>query len=235
VLVHLFSAHREIVLGMERFAHLVTPGDFSLTPQHFEKSRFLDIRTGDTFYPDFGEMHWFDTQIEEKYDGSAWVGDKRPDFYLVYPQLFRAFPDARVFFIYRDIAAVAASYQARARDQQGWPAGKDFRAAIGDWNLSMRLTADALRQKLAVFPVSYEDLFYSEVSVEPLFGRLGLEVTPLVEERIRDLREDARNLRAKRESLLTAEQLAEVRAGMEWTYYREVRQLNLLGGTDSGP
>ncbi|HND14369.1 MAG TPA: hypothetical protein PLN78_05270, partial [Pseudomonadales bacterium] len=88
-LAQLLSASDDIVMGMERFGHLESKGSFSLTPNHFEKERFFDVRDGDTFYGNFDEFHRHDKRIREKFDSCIYIGDKRPDLYECYDEIFQ--------------------------------------------------------------------------------------------------------------------------------------------------
>ena len=90
-LVQLLTGSPKIVLGMERYGHLVQPDNFRLSPAHFIKERFLTLERDDTFYDNLLDFHKFDPNFVEKIDECEWIGDKRPDLYESYDQLFEAF------------------------------------------------------------------------------------------------------------------------------------------------
>ncbi len=225
---HLFTAHYNIVLGMERFAHLVLPGQFRLSPEHFSRQRFLQVQPGDTFYNDFAEFHQFDTQIADKYDGCIYIGDKRPDLYLVYDQLFEAFPNCQVFFIYRDLLDVASSYQARSDAAQHWPVDRNYQAAIQEWHQSLRLTLTAIAKGYAVRPVNYADVFDADSCLAVIFELLELDMTASVHKRITGLRRRAAQLSASRQSYLSRTQQDEVNAARDTRLFDAIEQLNIL-------
>jgi len=227
-LTHLLAAHPRIVLGMERYAGLVGPDAFRLTPEHFAKQRFLKVAPGDTFYSDFHSVHWFDTEIPAKIDQCAYIGDKKPELYLVYDALFRAFPSAIVLMIFRDPVAVASSYQARRDKGVQWPTWRDYRAAIEDWNNAMHATLDAMNRGHAVHALRYEDLFQSTDLPRAVFDTLELDMPDCVHRRIDGLRRRSGELEQARQCVLSAGQIDEVRHGVDHAAYDVIREVNLL-------
>ncbi len=225
---HLFTAHRRIVLGMERYGRLARPDNFALSPAHFDKQRFLNVQPGDTFYDDFESFHRFDTQIEEKYSDCIYTGDKCPDLYLAYDQLFAAFPECTVFFIYRDLIDVASSYQARCEAGRNWPSHRNYQAAISDWNRSLRLTLKAIESGYRVLPVGYLDVFSSEHPLDTIFAALNIDMPPNVHKRISGLRRRAGELDDIRKSYLNAAQIEEVRQSMDAAALAKLKKLNIL-------
>ncbi len=226
---HLFTAHRQIVMGMERYGRLVLPGKFELSAEHFGKQRFLNVEPGDTFYHDFEPFHQFDTQIAQKYDSCTYIGDKCPDLYLVYDQLFAGFPDCKVFFIYRELVDVASSYQARCEKGRNWPQHRNYQAAVSDWNRSLQLTLKAIDTGLPVVPVSYSDIFNTNKPLEIIFDQLSMDMPANVHQRISGLRRRARELDTSRQCYLNAQQISEVQHGMDAQSYASLQQLNILG------
>ena len=227
-LTHLLAAHPRIVLGMERYARLVRPDDFRLTPRHFAKQRFLEVAPGDTFYSDFNTVHWFDTEIATKIDQCAYIGDKKPELYLAYDALYRAFPSATVLMIFRDPVAVACSYQARRDKGVQWPAWRDYRAAIQDWNNAARATLEAITCGHAVHALRYEDLFQQTKLPRAVFDTLGLDIPECVHHRIHGLRQRSAELEQTRQCVLSADQIDEVRRGIDHAAYSAIREVNLL-------
>lgn len=225
---HLFTAHYRIVMGMERYANLVRPGNFQLTPEHFSKQRFLEVQPDDTFYDDFEAFHKFDTQIADKYDGCIYIGDKRPDLYLAYNQLFTSLPNSKVFFIYREPIAVASSYQARSEKGKHWPAWRNYQAAIEEWNQSLQLTLAAIENGHSIYPVNYDDVFSSEKPLDKIFEILNMDMPESVQKRIIGLRRRAKELNANRKSLLNKNQIDIIREKIDGDAYIKIKSLNLL-------
>lgn len=225
---HVFTAHRKVVLGMERFNHLCTENNFQLTRNHFKLDRFLDVRAEDTFYDDFNVMHDFDTQIEEKYPECDYIGFKQPNLYFVYKQIFECFPTATIFFIYRDPVDVAASFQVRANNKTLWPADRDYKAAIDEWNISAKLTLKAAQDYPQLHIVSYDGIFNSEQNLSPLFNLLNLEMTQLVYDRIAYLRDNNKTICTKRQSVLSSYQISEVNNNIASSLFEALEKKRLL-------
>lgn len=205
-LVHLLSASDDIVLGMERFGHLVKSSDFQLKKEMFEKERFFSMRPNDTFYDDFEKFHKFDARIRGKFDSSKYIGDKRPDLYLAYDQLFENFPDAKVIFIYRDVKSVASSYEARVVRGDNWPASKDFKRAVIEWNQSLYFTKEAIARGYNICVVDYDSVFCSDKSLDNIFEYLEVKYTDEIKERVLKLRLRSKQLENERVSLLSEDQ-----------------------------
>ena len=205
-LAQLLSASDDIVMGMERFGHLESKGSFSLTPNHFEKERFFDVRDGDTFYGNFDEFHRHDKRIREKFDSCIYIGDKRPDLYECYDEIFQTFRDAVVFFIYRNIREVASSYQGRVTEGNNWPADKNFRAAVMEWNRSLFLTREAIRKGYDIRCVDYESVFLSHDRLDVVFSTLGLVLDACEWDRVNAVIARSEQLSKERVSLLSADE-----------------------------
>lgn len=207
-LVQLLSGSKKILLGMERFGHLVGPNSFSLNKSHFEKERFYELHEGDTFYKDLGSFHGFDSRFFSKYDEAKWIGDKRPDLYEAYDQLFASFPGCKVIFIYRDLIEVASSYHGRVLEGKNWPASKDFKAAVREWNRSLFMTREAIAKGYDVHVVYYKDVFCSDKDLSPIFNLLGVNVDDDVKRQISMIKKRSQQLSEERKMLLSEEELA---------------------------
>lgn len=181
-LTHLIGSHKTVILGMERYGHLVSPNDFRLKREHFDQDRFYNIQPGDTFYSSFEKFHGWDPRIRSKFGYHEYIGDKRPELYEVYDKLNEEFSPT-IFFIYRNIVDVAASWNDRAAKNEGWPTHKDFTKAIHAWTSSIRLTIDAINKGVKIFPINYERLFLEKASIRPIFDKLGLEIDDAVKEK----------------------------------------------------
>jgi hypothetical protein len=78
-----------------------------------------------------------------------WFGDKVPVFVRHMPALARNNPGSRFVVMYRQLEEVAASYAARAANQQDvWLGGKDgVGIAIRDWNAAYHAARQFVRQR----------------------------------------------------------------------------------------
>lgn len=224
VLTRLLSSHERVALGIERFGHLIEPEQFQLTPALFEKQRFFDLHQGDTFYASLDEIGGgkYYPELEEKYDHCRYIGDKRPELYRVYPQLFSAFPNANVFFIFRNIMDVAQSYKVRAL-KGTWPATKSVEAAVSEWNESLRLTLKALEIH-TIHCIQYEPFFSGDdADISPLIQALGLE-DPARPQSFFDnrLKLRARDLETERGALLSSAEKHYIAREADFNAYRDL-------------
>ena len=200
-LTQLLGNHSKIVIGMERYGHLVNKGNFKLNPRHFKPERFLKIEPSDTFYNNFKKHHQWDERIEKKLKEKnyVYIGDKRPILYEVYDELFETFPNAKVVFIYRNLYEVSSSWNKRAEEGQDWPAHKDFQKAVHAWNSSLKKTLEALEkypEKIAC--IRYEDIFIKGVDLKPLYDWLGLEVDEFTQNKYKNTLIISRKLQENR-------------------------------------
>jgi len=168
-LVQALNMHPEVLVGHERFFHLWRKG--TLTAGHFEKSRFLNVEDGDTFY-DVERIITTDFSTR-RYPAARLIGDKYPRIYECYGLISEQFPDAHILYIVRNPFSVAESYQARYEKEEGWT--QDFREAIREWNRSLAQTIAFLRTNSNMTVVSYETLFSSIELLDGMFRALGLD------------------------------------------------------------
>jgi len=209
-LAQLLASSDSVVIGMERFGHLVRPGRFTLAPDCFEKDRFFNVRPGDTFYDDFDAFHRFDRRMREKFETARYVGDKRPEFYEVYPELRAAFPGAKILFIYRNPVHVASSFHGRIKRGDNWPRGKDYRQAVVEWNRSVELTLQAADAGSDIACVEYERAFREGAKLNGILEFLGLPVDEGYSTGVRRVLRRAAHLTSERELLLTPQEVAYV-------------------------
>lgn len=180
-LAELIGNHPHIVMGMERYGIYYDAEYLELSPAHFERERFFDARPGDTFYTDFDLFHEWDPSIREKFDAATFIGDKRPNIHGHYDAIFKRFPGATIYYIYRDIYEVASSWDARHAAGTDWRADFDYRASVDMWNQSVRSTLKAIESGARIIPVSYAEYFRKEGDLAALLRPLGLDVTPEIE------------------------------------------------------
>lgn len=162
---------------MERFAFRAFRSH-DLDPNLFERARFFSLQKGDTFYSDWPEFVDIE-DLESKYDAAQFIGDKLPRLYKVWEQVAERFPGAHIVFIVRNIFDVAASYNARAQNENDkyWSGDQDFRKAVEDWNEANESLLEA-PASLSIHCVTYEDMFSDRKHASTLFQRLGLSIDP---------------------------------------------------------
>lgn len=228
-LAHMIGSNDKIVMGMERFGHLVSPDDFRLTPAHFEKNRFFDVQSGDTFYQDFERFHRFDKNIRDKFGFATYFGDKRPDLYESYDQLYEAFPSAKVLFIYRDVKEVASSYQDRVLKGEDWPAYKNYERAVSEWNRSLYLTREAINKGFDIKVVDYESVFVKCVDIQPIFDWLDLEIDHRMWRKMVEIEIRSKQLQRERKLLLTEDQALYVETNAKRHLVHDLKSAMLLG------
>jgi hypothetical protein len=184
----LLHAHRQVVIGMERYKYVFrtmrrTHDAELVGAGHFEAERFLDLREADTNHtPGRFGAHYEAARQRFAAGDVAWVGDKvmPPDEWLLLTLADR-FPTARFVFVYRDLLRVANSFEVRARnpDDANWPIENDHRLGAEHRRAAFR-TVDALVADAGpdrVFVVRAERLFAADPgAAEAMFAFLGLDL-----------------------------------------------------------
>lgn len=201
-LTELIGAHPQVLLGMERYNKLFAPKNFSITPALFEKERFLNIQPGDTFYTDF-ERFRLHSNAEKKWDQATYVGVKNPRMSAVYALTKEALGEFKLIYIYRNIFDVAESWNRRLIEKPRWPRHRDYKKAVRFWNNSLRKIRKLIREGQDIACIKYEDLFFSEKSLQPLFDWLELKLDKNVEELLSQKRALAPKKKAKKDNLPT--------------------------------
>ena len=227
-LVHLLSGSTSVLLGMERYGHLTNKDNFRLNKGHFEKERFFNVAEGDTFYDDFDKFHGYDPLMREKFDDCKIIGDKRPDLYEAYDNLFSAFPETKVLFIYRDIIEVASSYQARVVLGDAWPKNKNFLQAINDWNRSLFLTREAANKGYNIKTVEYSDVFIHNKDLSPLFSYLNIEYCDNLQKNVKNINARSLQLQKQRKSFLSSKEEQYVEKCAKTSLISDMAKLNVL-------
>ncbi|HUF56148.1 MAG TPA: sulfotransferase, partial [Thermohalobaculum sp.] len=172
----LLNAHPRIALGIERYKFVYGRAPDEVGPRLFEAGRFFDVKETETNLR--APSHYL--RLRRKFDAATLVGDKLPGLQHRLPLLAERFPGARVLFLVRDPAAVAASWQQRAGDRQDhWPAENGAERAVAEWNRSMRAVCDWRSDRLRLIPVSFEGLFSgSLLHLRRLLAAIGVDETP---------------------------------------------------------
>lgn len=228
-LTHLIGSHSKIILGMERYGHIVSPSNFSLTKEHFIKERFLNIQKDDTFYSSFEKFHSWDPNLIEKFGTHEYIGDKRPELYLVYDELYKKFDDPIILFIYRNIYEVAASWNDRAAKGDGWPSHKDFTKSIYSWVDSIQMTLKAIAKGYNVLPINYESLFIEQHTIKPIFDKLGIKIDDLTKEKYKNIIANSTKLVEERKiRQLSEEQVAYINAKCNTELYSSLDEYKII-------
>lgn len=228
-LAHLIGSHSKIILGIERYGHRIEKNSFSLSPNLFEKDRFLRIESGDTFYDDFELMHSETPGIESKFDTYEYIGDKRPELYKVYDEVFREFPTACFFFIYRDIYDVCNSWNNRAEEMKDWPRDKNYLEAVAEWQESIVKTIDAIKRgHHKIYPVSYKKLFIDGCGAEVLFEKLGLEFEHAAKSKYEEILRVGRSLESTRVSSLSQNMREFIANNVNFELYHAIDSVSII-------
>lgn len=228
-LVHLLAGSPEILIGSERYGHLVNPKNFKLTNAHFMKERFYNLEPEDTFYENLLDFHKFDKNFATKYEHAKWIGDKRPDLYESYDQIFSEFPNAKMIFIYRDINEVASSYQGRIQEGKNWPASKNFEAAVKEWNRSIYLTKLALEKGYDINVVDYHSIFSTDLDLSDLFNLFDVKIDEELKCHIRSIRKRSNDLSKTRKLLLSESELEYIKANAKLFLLDDIKSKNIFG------
>src|SRR5579885_3627992 len=206
----LMIAHPGIVLGVERYV-LLSYEKMRIRPSLFEKSKFFELETGETFYPNLSEFNRYYDLAWERFADALWLGDKIPPLYQDYDGIEANFENAHILFIVRNIIDVAESYQRRASnpDDKTWNPTWDYRRAVHDWYTSILATQNLLdlagrRTKLAI--ISYEELFLQTAELRPIFDWLELDIPESVHTKYDGLLRRSQQLDGQRGSNLTSSQ-----------------------------
>ena len=159
------------LIGIERYNRLFRAG--SVTAEHFQKPRFLDVRPGDS-HKKGGFPGPLAKDTQARFDAAQVIGDKFPQLYLYFDTVFARFPTARHIFLIRNPLSVAESYQARADNPDDkWH--RDFTVAVRDWNQSLAaVLALSPVRRAQVFVAEYERLFFEPGEMRRLFAFLDM-------------------------------------------------------------
>lgn len=226
-LTEIIGSHPKIVLGMERYNKLFRKQDFAITPTHFQKERFLDMREGDTFYTDF-ERFRPHLNAAEKWDQAVYVGVKYPRIATVYDLTKDALGNFKLIYIYRDIFDVVESWNRKLVDSAVWPKNRDYKNAVRFWNRSLRATRKLIRENKDIACIKYEDLFFSQKSIQPVFDWLELDLDRQVIDTLNAKREAAPDKKAKK-GVLPEEQKAYIEAHARFNIYEQFNsKFNIL-------
>lgn len=161
-LARLLNTHPDIVVGIERYKYrLLRASKGDDIAELFTKERYFSYDPEDTNI-DFNRIYVNDmARAKRKFDTASYVGDKVPNLYRRLDFVNAQFPDCRVIYILRDPLTVAASWEARALDDDDlWPRANDYVKAVADWNESLQIAIGARRTLgRRLIYVSYDRIF----------------------------------------------------------------------------
>ena len=194
-LTEMLNGHSQIALGMERYRNALSTGQlFEQGPRLFEEEKFFDWRPEETAVRVIGGKY------------AAMYEDLRPkyhpSFYAVTNPLFKTFPGAKMIIIWREMDAVAMSWQRRSEDKSAWPAKNDALAALKKAKTMLQqIMAAKSAYPGAIRLVRYEDVFRT---ADPTPSRiaewLGLDPGDAAfQSKISAIRHEAEKLSANRE------------------------------------
>jgi hypothetical protein len=222
------SASEEIVLGMERYGHLYHPQRFMMAPSLFEKERFLDVRPGDTFYESLDYFAGHYASQQQKIDTCRYIGDKRPDLYLSYHQLIHRFPEAIIFYIFRDVFEVASSYNLRAQEGSSlWPLTWNYKKAVREWNQSLWLTLRAHQKGLPIHCVEYKDVLNPKAHQQRLFEVLGVAYKEQAAQGVQQILNEEQEHAAHRTLHLSDEEVRYIEMMADFALFEQMKTLKL--------
>jgi hypothetical protein len=201
------SASSEVVVGVERYALRM----HTLTPELFERERFLALEEGDTFYDDLVGFSAYYRAAAQRYAAAKFVGDKSPRLYEHFDNLQQHFPGATVLVMFRNIYDVAASYKRRALDEgdTAWRRDAGVDAAIKDWTHSIK-AFNQHRKGMNLIPVCYEKMFSDQRHLEGIFERLGLTIDEAVRGQCDRMITRGRSLETARDRVLSTDEIFEI-------------------------
>ncbi len=224
-LTKLIGAHEKIVLGMERYGKLENKDTFCLREEHFTPSRFLTLEKGDAFRK---ELKLNPVMIDKLENQSyEYIGDKKPNLFLVYEELFNTFSDVTVIFIYRNVYDVSESWNKRAIKGNNWPKQKNYKKAVFSWNKALMTTIEQIKKGRNIICVNYEDIFAKKVDLMSLYNKLGLDIDKSTQIQLNTLLQQSNNIEKTRTQLST-EEYAFVKKHAKFRLLKEITQYDIL-------
>jgi hypothetical protein len=185
-LLQTFAAHDAVALGVERYKRLYPRNDQPVTAELFDEARFFDFGDGLTNLTPALAPEWAPhyAAMRARWRTARYVGDKMVSIRLQH--IWETLPDARFVCIVRDLEAVAASWDARAKnpDDIGWRGEADATKAVSAWNRSLRRVGRAVRQRPEHAVVVAYDRFFGDpqgTSLDKVLDWLGLDRSPALD------------------------------------------------------
>ena len=215
----LIAAHEKVAMGVERFMSKINP-EFQLTPSLFNKERFFNVQPGDSHYKELHPAEYYQ-DVASRWNQCKIVGDKIPTLFVRYPELYEAFPSARILFIYRNIFDVANSFMERKKNpNDSW--SRDYQAAVKLWNTSLGATLKCIRKGYPILCLEYETLFFGDYKLQDLLGFMDVETTNEFESKFRELRQVAQDKDDERVVKLTTNQKHYISKNANFNLYKRL-------------
>jgi sulfotransferase family protein len=230
VLANLLNRHPRVAIGIERYKYLYgnSARRAEITPALFEPARFFDFRQEET---NIRKRNYKNVrELERKYESVYYRGDKWPAIARLRGVLDRALRRTCYVLIFRDVARVCSSWNARAANpDDSWPEENDYRAAVRRMNRDFRgIVTLASSEPGKFLVVNYDELFgengYSVLVA--LLRQLGLAAHPHVTEYLRQNVETYRTLHAK-PLRLDASQMAFIEGELDWPLVARLKEIAL--------
>lgn len=216
----LFSAHNKIALGLERYILKSIPS-FELSKQDFSFKNFFKFKPGETHFSMLTPPEYYE-QLKQSYNSCTVFGDKTPQLYIRYKELWQAFDKPVIVFIVRNILDVAQSYQNRYNDpKDNW--SKDYRVAIKEWNVSLSRTFNAIHQEnLPIHILEYEKVYNNDEIFKSIFNALQIEPDVSFENRYLQLVNQNKALESKRVIYLNSSQKKHILLTAKLNLYKQL-------------
>jgi len=227
VLAEIIGAHHQIVLGIERYNKLMKERSFALSLSHFTKERFTTMYEGDTFYDNFNKFKAHENAVE-KFDQAVYVGLKYPPFDRIYQLMQANFGTFKYLYIYRNIFDVAESWNRRVIQAVNWPKDKNYLKAVQRWNDSLSNTLTELNNGADIICNNYDDLLFTNKSIQPIFDRLGLPIDENILRELTEARKKAPNKKLAK-GMLSENEVEYIRNNARFELYDEIHsKFNIL-------
>jgi hypothetical protein len=183
-LLELLNGDDRFIIGTERFKFIQK----TVSPDNFTESAFFSPVKEETDLLNYDRYY---AKLHERYKSGSciYMGDKDPGWATQFEYLSDTFHDARLILLYRNLFAVANSFNVRASDpEDGWPEKNDYTAAPAYWKgfyaNALKFASGKRADKL--FVVKYESFYSgSEGYLDALYKFLELDVTENVRDAFR--------------------------------------------------
>lgn len=213
-----------LAIGLERYLRLSI--NKKLTPDLWERERFIDVQPNDTHvqpnHRSWGIANRAIDRVRDNYDTLDYIGDKLPRSANSFEVLAETLPDIKIIYLLRNPFDVAASYNKRARNENDkrWRPVTNYSVAVKQWNFDIR-QAVAFLDQLDFHIVRYETIFQNFEEFEKVYAFLGLEMNDGARSGWQDAHERSLSLEAQR-SALTDEEKVHLCAYCNFANYRKL-------------
>jgi Sulfotransferase family len=220
-----------ILMGREKHNNLIQNNE--LSENLFSKERFCFGFSSEDSHHSNEDSYYPQSAIH--YHTAAYIGDKFPNLFEYYDDLFRVFPRAKIIYMIREISDVALSFEKRAIESQElkkygeynsnrmWPIDRGYKAAVNEWNESLERTKSFIGDE-RFFIVNYSDLYQNENCLFSIYEFLDLKYTAQTQADWNHFSNERRMIEGKKTGTLQKDQLAYV---MKHSNYEDYNKLLL--------